>query len=402
MAHMTDRETSEDHRAELMSKGVIGLTIGVAVIGAEALVMSPILEDIGAGLDASPGKIGIAVAAYGFTLAVASPIVGLVGHRIERLTLMMLGLALFVLATAWCGLAQGPISLICARALCGISAAAYLPTCYAFVGDAVPYESRAKVMGRIMFGWSISLVVGVPLGGVIGELYGWRFSFLAIAVVGLLALFMIFRLRKLANRLSKYDVIERSVQWPFPRPVWAIFGVTLFNMLGFYSVYTYFGAAVRAAQNVGSAGASAYVFVYGIGLAFSTLRGDILDRIGKVRLLGAALLLLVPVFALQAVAIGRPVVLFPVLLFWGVLQGAILTGTATVLTHEAGPTKGMATSLNSSLTYFAVALGALLGGVVIEGRLGFVGICMIASGASFLSWAALHCAKLSTGSATKS
>ena len=175
-----------------MTKGVIGLTIGVAAIGAEALVMSPVLEDISSSLGTSPGKVGIAVAAYGFALAIASPLFGLVGHRIDRLTLMLSGLALFVLATLGCGFAQGPMSLIFARVACGISAGAYLPACYAFVGDAIPYERRAKVMGRIMFGWSLSLVIGVPLGGIIGQLVGWRFSFLAVAMAGLIAFATIF------------------------------------------------------------------------------------------------------------------------------------------------------------------------------------------------------------------
>lgn len=69
---------SEIHQEDPITRGVIGLTLGVAAIGAEALVMSPVLEDIGTSLGISPGKVGIAVAAYGFALAIISPLVGLI------------------------------------------------------------------------------------------------------------------------------------------------------------------------------------------------------------------------------------------------------------------------------------------------------------------------------------
>ncbi|SDD68598.1 MFS transporter [Paraburkholderia lycopersici] len=385
----------QDRQSDSLTRGVAGLTAGVAAIGAEALVMSPVLEDISASLGASPGTIGVAVAAYGFALTVASPLFALFGHKLDRLTLMLSGLALFVLATAGCGLAQGPASLVGARVACGIAAGAYLPACYAFVGDAIPYERRARVMGRIMFGWSLSLVIGVPLGGLVGQLLGWRFAFFAVALVGLAAFLMIAGFRKGTQQSSATGSVGGAVRWPLPRPVWAVFGITFFNMLGFYGVYTYLGTAVRNAQHVGSAGAAAYVLCYGLGLACSTLRGDLLDRLGKVRLLAVALLLLCPLLASQAIAVSHPALLAPAMFVWGVLQGVVLTGISTVLTQQAGATKGMATALNSSLTYLAVAMGATLGGIALERGPGFAGICFVAAGASLLSWMLLRASRIS-------
>lgn len=384
----------EERQSDPMAQGVMGLTIGVAAIGAEALVMSPVLEDISANLGASTGTVGLAVAAYGFALAIASPLFGLFGQRLDRRTLMLSGLVLFVLATAACGLARGPVSLVCARIGCGIAAGAYLPACYAFVGDAIPYERRARVMGRIMFGWSLSLVIGVPVGGAIGQWIGWRFSFFAVAMAGLVACLMIASFRKTASGRGSTRAANEAPPWRLPRPVWAVFGVTFSNMIGFYGVYTYLGTAIRHAQHVGSAGAAGYVLCYGLGLAGSTLRGDVLDRLGKVRLLGIALWVLSPLLAAQALAVARPFMLVALMPVWGILQGTVLTGIATVLTHQAGTARGMATALNSSLTYLAVSLGATLGGVALDNGWGFTGICLAAAGASVLSAAMLRAAKL--------
>jgi DHA1 family inner membrane transport protein len=184
--------------------------------------------------------------------------------------------------------------------------------------------------------------------------------------------------------------------WELPSSVLFVFAITFLNMFGFYGVYTYLGTAVRDAQQIGSAGASAYVLCYGVGLAFSTLRGDILDPLGKVRVLSAALLLLCPLFLLQAASIATPVLLAPLMAAWGVLQGAVLTGLNTVLTQAAGSGRGVATALNSSLTYFAVALSALLCGLVIGSGSGFAEICYAATIASFLSWLTLRATRLTS------
>ena len=374
-----DEIQANDVPLELSGVGILSLTIGVAAIGAEALVMSPVLDDIGRSLETSPGQLGFAVAAYGIALAVTAPMFAFYGGRVARLKLMLSGLALFVLSTIACSVAWEGGVLIAARAACGISAGAFLPACYAFVGDAVPYYRRAKVMGRIMFGWSLSLVVGVPLGGFVGQALGWRMAFVAVAIAGVVAivLFAMFARRyRPAYAVAFSDV---KPQWALPTSVLFVFAVTFLNMLGFYGVYTYFGTAVRDAQRIGSAVASAYVLCYGVGLALSTLRGDILDRLGKVRVLSAALLLLCPLFLLQSAWIATPVLLAPLMAAWGVLQGAVLTGLNSVLTQEAGSGRGVATALNSSLTYFAVALSAILGGLVIDFGSGFEAICYAAT-----------------------
>lgn len=393
---MRDEVEANDVRLDVSGIGVLSLTIGVAAIGAEALVMSPVLDDIGASLGSSPSQLGGAVAAYGLALAIAAPMFAFFGGGVDRLKLMLGGLALFILSTVACSVAWEGGLLVAARAACGISAGAFLPACYAFVGDTVPYDSRAKVMGRIMFGWSLSLVVGVPLGGFIGQVLGWRMAFVAVAVAGAVAIIL---LVLFARRYRPFDAVTSSYlrrKWDLPPSVLFVFGVTFLNMLGFYGVYTYFGTAVRDAQHIGSAGASAYVMCYGVGLALSTLRGDILDRLGKVRVLSAALLLMCPLFLLQSVSIAMPVLLAPIMAAWGVLQGAVLTGLNTILTQEAGPGRGVAAALNSSLTYFAVALSAVLGGLMIGSGPGFAEICYAATVASFLAWLTLRMSKIAS------
>lgn len=372
---------------ELSPQVVMGLTLGVAAIGAEALVVSPLLADVARELDATPALIGQAVSAYGLALALVAPLFGLFGAALDRRVLMLGGLALFVLATLGCALAAGPWQLAAARAACGAGAGAFLPACYGFVADAVAYERRAKVMGRVMFGWSLSLVIGVPLGGIVGELGGWRAAFVAVAAGGLAALLIVASTRRI--RLPSAAASPARPTWKLPAAVGRIFVLTFLNMLSFYGVYTYLGTAIRQTQAVESAAAGLYVLCYGAGLAVSTLRGDLLDRFGKVRALRLALLCLAPTLAVLPVAVPHPLLLAPLMIGWGMLQGAVLTGLTTVLTQASGPARTLATALNSSLTYLAVAVGAELGGLAMDGHGGFAAIGLAAGAANLLALSSL-------------
>lgn len=380
---------NEDANTELPNLCLAGLIVGVAAIGAEALVMSPMLEDIGKSLNASAETMGITVAVYGFALALAAPAFGLFGSHSNRVRTMIIGLILFVAGTLGCALAVGPVSLMAGRIVCGVAAGAFLPTCYAFVGGVVPYAGRARVMGKVMFGWSLSLVVGVPVGGAIGQFLGWRIAFVSLAVISLLSLGLLFPFRRFGSPVDGGKPAEQSRHWRIPRKVWPIFGVTFLNMAGFYLVYTYLGTAIRNAQGVKSAGAAAYVLCYGVGLAVSTLRGHLLDRFGKVRASAIALLLLFPLLAALPWSVENPVALCLSLILWGVFQGTVITGLNTVLTEHAGEAKGLATSLNSSLTYLAVALSATVGGIMMAHSPGFTAVGIAGGIACLLAWITL-------------
>jgi len=364
------------------SLGTIGLTMGVAAIGAEALVISPLLEDVAREFGTSPGDLGTAVAAYGFAVAIAAPLLGYAGQRLPRIAMMAASMIVFVLASCACALATNVFHLEMARAVCGIAAGGFLPACYAFVADSVSYDRRAKVMGRVMFGWALSMVVGVPLGGAIGQWFGWRAAFVAVAVIGTIAVSIILVRHGARGRIGgQGSVVSRKL----PTPVRKTFVLTFLNMLSFYGVYTYLGTAVRSAQEIGSGVAAAYVLLYGLGLATSTLRGDILDRIGKLRALRIGLLALCPFFVALPFSVQIPWALGPLMIAWGLLQGAVLTGLTTVVTQQAGEARAFATAINSSITYVAVALSAELGGWVMKDFGGFPAVCVAAAVANILA-----------------
>lgn len=362
--------------APLQPWALLGLTLGVTAIGVEGLVISPVLGDLAGTFDASPAQAGWAVSAYGLALAGAAPIVGLWGDRVPRLVLLRAALGLFVLAGLLCALANSLGALVAARALCGAAAGAFLPACYAYVGDCTAFADR----GRVMAGWSLALTLGIPVGGLIAQWWGWRLAFVAVALLAAVAAWRVDRmpaapLPRPSSPLSPPpDPASLPLSAAGSDPGWRprleraalpLLALNFFDMLSFYGVYTFLGVTVQARLQLGSGGFALFVACYGLGLMASTLNAGVLDRFGKTQVLRGALLLLACLLLLLAPATGHPTTLAAAMLCWGALQGLAQTGTATLLTQVSERARGLAMACLSCTTYLAVSLGSFGGGWVL-------------------------------------
>ncbi|HVI86854.1 MAG TPA: MFS transporter [Dongiaceae bacterium] len=348
-----------------------GLTAGVCAVGSEALLISPVLKDIAADFALNPAEIGLAVTIYGIALAVVAPFAGLISDRLSRKRALRLGLIVFSLAGFAAALSTSFTMLLIARAVCAMGAALFLPSSYAYVGDEVPFERRAQVMGRVMFGWAGSMVLGVPLGGVLSQWVGWRGALAALALLGLVVLLALWRLqsrhqpntapgalRKLTGNFLKL-LTNRTIQ--------LLLLVNLLNMFSFYGVYTYLGTALRDELQIGGGGAALFAAFYGIGLGITTANGKIADRIGKPRALTLALLVLAAILSALPSATHHAVSLAAVMFVWGLSQGMVMVSLPSIVTEQSSELRGSVTSLLSCTTYIGVTLGSWVMGLVFIG-----------------------------------
>src|SRR3546814_17137424 len=73
--------------------------------------------------------------------------------------------------------------LALAMAVCGLAAGVVLPTTYALAGDLAPQDLRSRAVGRVIVGWSVAMVLGVPAAALLAEQLGWRGAYAIIAGV---------------------------------------------------------------------------------------------------------------------------------------------------------------------------------------------------------------------------
>jgi EmrB/QacA subfamily drug resistance transporter len=148
------------------------------------------LPAIQSGLGATAVDAQWVVAAYTLFLAALVLVGGSLGDHLGRRRMFSVGVALFAVASAWCGLAPSPEQLIFSRTLQGVGAALLVPNSLAIIGASFEEERRGKAIGTWTSLTSVTLILGPVLGGYFAENVSWRGVFfinvpLAIAVLAI-------------------------------------------------------------------------------------------------------------------------------------------------------------------------------------------------------------------------
>jgi EmrB/QacA subfamily drug resistance transporter len=145
------------------------LVVSAILIWIDSTVLGIALERLADpvdGLGATPGQLQWALGIYSLFFATALFAAGALGDRYGHRTVLMLGMTVFGASSAWAAWADGPVSLILARALMGIGGAMIMPTSMAIIGWVFPPERRAGAIAA----WSASAGIGVAIGPVLGGL----------------------------------------------------------------------------------------------------------------------------------------------------------------------------------------------------------------------------------------
>jgi MFS family permease len=131
-------------------------------------------------------KLGLLTSAFLVTYTLFSPVFGWLGDRGRRWALVGVAVIVWSLATGATGLAVSYVVLLVTRCFVGIGEAAYGPIAPSMLSDMYPVEDRGKVMARFYLAIPVGSALGFVVGGVIAGLWGWRATFHACVVPGLL------------------------------------------------------------------------------------------------------------------------------------------------------------------------------------------------------------------------
>src|SRR4051812_2920354 len=181
---MTDSSTSSPASVRVPFAAVV-LAMLPAVIDQTILstALPTIASDLGRLTDVS-----WVVTAYVVAAAASTPLWGKLGDRHGRSRLLQAALALFLLASAACGVATGMAMLIVARVVQGAAAGGLMSLAMAAVGDLVSPRERGRYQGHIVAVFAVATVAGPLIGGLLVDHASWRWVFYVNLPIGLLAL----------------------------------------------------------------------------------------------------------------------------------------------------------------------------------------------------------------------
>ena len=340
--------------------------------GAGMRVLDPLLPLIAADFRVSVSSAAAMLAGFSLAYGAGQLVTGPLGDRWGKLRVASLALLAYGVGIAACALAWDLPSMVVLRTVTGLLAGAIIPLAIAWIGDAVPYSERQATIGRFLTGMVMAQLLAGPVSGAMAELFGWRVSFLVLALLAIgVGAALAFRLGASAWRagpsqaqrglgLSQYVVLLRK---PAGRRLMIAGFVDGFALFG--GAFPFVGAFLIEGFSTSAAVAGLVVAGFGLGaLAYTRLAGRLVKAAGErgLVLIGGALLAatllalaLVPdwhlVVAIQAVS-G-----FGFYMFHGVLQAR-----ATEALPEARAT---AVSAFALVLFLGQSAGALAFGAVL-------------------------------------
>ena len=320
----------------------------------------------------SPARFGSIISAYTFSAGIASVLAALVLDRLDRRKTILLVYFGFTVGTLLCGLAPNEHLLMAARIITGAFGGVMVATVLALIGDVIPLSRRGAAMGIVMTAFSVASVVGVPLGILISNRFGWQAPFYAIAGISLLMWVAGFRLLPSLRRAST-GVHMSSPLADFGRVLsqgihWRAFAFTFAMMGAPFLVIPYISSYLYANAGVSNEHLPWVFFAGGLATFFTTRYfGRLGDRLGLARVYSiAALASLAPLLLITHLGHWGLWAAIPVtMLFMVLVSGRVAPGMALMTSVVEPRLRGGFMSLNSAVQQIATGAASILAGALI-------------------------------------
>ncbi|QDC02178.1 MFS transporter [Mesorhizobium sp. 8] len=360
------------------------LALGTFSIGTDSFVVAGILPDVARSFDIEVAAAGQLITVYALAYALMTPVMATVTAHWQRRTVLVAGLAVFIVGNVLTALLPTYDLILASRALAGLGGAIFTPAASATAAALVSPERRGRALAIVMAGLSGATALGAPIGTLVGSLGDWRLTMWFVALLGLLAMIGVRTLLPQMTPPPALRLRERLAPVADPRVAMTLL-TTLFVLSGLYTVYTYISIAFERATDGDGSRLAALISIWGVAAIVGNLAaGSLTDRFGSRRIINISLVVAVLDFAFMPMVNGTFAGASVVLVIWGLAGWGILVPQQHRLIGIA-PAKGpLVIALNAAAIYIGVSLSGALGAVVLHmlapGFLGPVGAVLILAG----------------------
>ncbi|EIT86427.1 major facilitator family transporter [Fictibacillus macauensis ZFHKF-1] len=350
-----------------MNKRVYLLTIVSFVVGMVELIIGGILDLVAKDLNISLGQAGFLITVFSLVFAIASPVLLVVTAKMERKKLTLITLIAFFCANLVAIFSFSYSLLVLARILSAASGSLLVVLCITMASSIVTEQYRARAIGVIFMGISASLVLGVPIGLLLGNAFGWRAPFIFIAALTLLSLAGVYFFM---DRMAPKPSVPLSVQIRTLKNRKLLFAqLTSFLFLaGHLTLYGYLTPFLKEALGFGGTMVSIVYLIFGCAaVTGGGIGGFLADRLGTARsIISFIVLFAIIMFVIPYTTFSVPVFLL-VMIIWSMLSWAITPAMQSYLIESSSAeTADVQQGLNNTALHLGIAFGSAVGGYVIE------------------------------------
>ncbi|TQM14183.1 MFS transporter [Pseudonocardia kunmingensis] len=360
---------TQDERTHSTARGWLGvaaITASLFVFLTTELMPIGLLTPLSTSLEITAGTAGLMVTLYGISAGMGVPFIVAWTRRVNRRVLLSTLLVVLSVGNLVTAISPNYPLVLTTRLVMGFASGVFWAIGVSMAMRIVPPHHASRAAAVVMSGISIATVAGIPLGTVVESLTSWRTTFLIWAGLGVLVLVAV--AATVPSLPSQNAVAVREV---FGLPLWnvrlrLVLVVVVLFVLGHFGAYTFVRPFLESDASATPVYITAALMIFGAGGAIgNVIAGYTVTRsvrtsfvVGAAGLVGSLLLLL---------AIGQvPAAPLVLLGLWGISFGVVQLSQLTMTQAAAPDTFEAAMSLNTLAYNSSIAIGALLGGLLVD------------------------------------
>lgn len=355
---------------------LLGLTFSAFIFNTSEFVPIGLLTDIANDFQITEAHAGLLITIYAWVVALASLPLMLLVSKVEFKRLLLSVVALFALSHILSSVSSNYMTLMVSRIGVACSHAIFWSIASPLAVKVAPEGKRFLALSFIVTGTSIAMIVGLPLGRIVGLFLGWRMTFLCIAVLAALVfVFMAIVFPKVPNQ---NPVSLRNLPGLVKTPaLTGIYILTVVAITGHYTGYSYIEPFMAQVAHLRESAITFALMLFGLaGIVGSILFSKKYDK-HPVAFINVAVYGIVAfLYLLQPASISMGSTLL-VCVLWGIAITAFNLVFQALIIQFAPQATSIAMSIYSGIFNVGIGSGALIGGYTCTylslGWIGYIG-----------------------------
>ncbi|MCY8473425.1 MFS transporter [Bacillus halotolerans] len=376
---------------------LLALAISAFAIGTTEFISVGLLPLISDDLHIPVTTAGLTVSLYALGVTFGAPILTSLTSSMSRKTLLLWIMIIFIAGNTMAASASSIGILLAARVISAFSHGVFMSIGSTIAADLVPENKRASAISIMFTGLTVATVTGVPFGTFIGQQLGWRFAFMVIIAVGIIAVIANGILVPANLRKGTKTTMRDQLKLVTNGRLLLLFVITALGYGGTFVVFTYLSPLLQEVTGFKAGTVTIILLVYGIAIAIGNMIGGKLSNRNPIAALFymfivQALVLFTLTFTAPYKIAGLITILFMGLLAFMNVPG--LQVYVVMLAERFVPSAvDVASAINIAAFNAGIALGSFLGGVITDSigliHTAWIGALMVAGAVILTGWSRL-------------